>query len=815
MNKFYWKIRKMFLRIIFEVKKRLFLLDAFEYKAKLNVSFYFRIATELFKHVLVNACILFLLYKIDNNFVPTLKLTTDTTKTLFSDVLISALGISGVFLGLYCSNMMSVFTSRYINAPDVLVNLFEEDLLTNKCLNIISDFIITATIVLILNLMGIIPGAVLITYLFVRTVIIIISYSFSGKRIFHISNVSTISARLYQNIYKAFKTITKSKLFFQDTNFQHHCYKVVDKNLDFIETIVEYTNQIDTAKEPAIKAFLENNLDLLGSYWKLKPSIPFDSEWYCEKIVYSKWHRADDHEIDLALRTGTSINPQKMKDYFWVETKILKLNEMCLDTLLNNNVFTNMYRWVSRTAELSESAVGAESLIFYLQCVNQVRQKVLEQVANQNAVFSITEKMAMVENIMGVYINTIIAIRKYLQKMDIEAVLEEATSYSKISQLPINQYFNHNDVQTLYECIDTEYKIEKCKVTPNWYIKQVIAKHIYKSMIEIYTALDNIFNNDVPAILDMFIKNKLYAETMVVYSKITELNSKARGLTDTIESYLSLLKKHHIETSIVWESNPITDFEEKQKKFLSEMTENWCKYSCLFSLKHNDELESLPDFLGECYNYICASLMDSIVEEDFDSFSAGYKNLWNFTFVYWENVRKDLLNIKEQYLQDRVFRVFSSPFIECGYISGYAYLLGEITNKECWKTLVVETFNDFIGKFPEESGIRKRNCEIIVSMLNSKHFVRPGIYNRDIIHTRWKQVFEGAIREKEYLKWKDDLYVQAIDTDSSLLKAVISYHDTFSLLRCEAYEIFANQILNTYLDEGKKYKSITRWEERL
>lgn len=815
MNKFYWKIRKMFLRIIFEVKKRLFLLDALEHKTKLNVAFYRRIAKELLKHVIINACILFLIYKLDNHFIPALKLSTDTNKTLFSDILISALGISGVFLGLYCSNMMSVFTSRYINAPEILVTLFEEDLLTNKCMNIISDFIISATIVLILNLMGIIPGVILIAYLFVRTVIIIISYGFSGKRVFHISNISTISTRLYRNIYKAFKTITKSKLFFKDSNFQHHCYKVVNNNIDFIGKIIEYTNQIDTAKEPAIKVFLENNLDLLDAYWKLKPSIPFDSDWYCEKIIYTKWHRANDHEIDFAIRTGTSITPQKTKDHFWFENSILKLDENCLNILTKSNIFTNMYTWITKIADLGHTSVKTGSLIFYMQYIIKAKQKTLDLIINQDEKFSITEKMALIENMMGVYINIIIAIRNYLKKLNIEEILEEATKYSKKSQLPNNMYFNHSDIHTLYDCIHTENKIEKHRFTPDWYIKQIVAKHIYEFMIDLYTSLDNIFNEEVPSILNSLIEHKLYAEIMVAYSKITELNAKSIGLMDALEENISSLEKYHIEKTIVWKTNSVTNFKEKHKKFVSNMTENWCTYSCAFSLKHHDELESFPDFLGECYNYICASLMDSIVEEDFDSFSAGYKNLWKFTFLYWENIRKDLLNIKEQYLQDRVLRVFSSPFIECGYISGYAFLLGEITNKECWKTLVVETFKDFIEKFPEESGIRQKNCEIIVSMLNSKHFLRPGIYNRDTIHTRWKQVFEGAIREKKYLKWKDGLYIQGIDSDSDLLKAVISYHDTFNLLRCDAYEIFAVKILNAYLDGDKKYRSITRWEDKL
>lgn len=37
---------------------------------------------------------------------------------ILSDVLIGELGVAGVILGLYCSNISSIYSTRYANAPE-------------------------------------------------------------------------------------------------------------------------------------------------------------------------------------------------------------------------------------------------------------------------------------------------------------------------------------------------------------------------------------------------------------------------------------------------------------------------------------------------------------------------------------------------------------------------------------------------------------------------------------------------------------------------------------------------------------------------
>ena len=53
--------------------------------------------------------------------------------------IIGGLGIAGIFLGLYGSNIMSIYSAKYTDAPKRIRELFEKDRLTTKIVNTISQ----------------------------------------------------------------------------------------------------------------------------------------------------------------------------------------------------------------------------------------------------------------------------------------------------------------------------------------------------------------------------------------------------------------------------------------------------------------------------------------------------------------------------------------------------------------------------------------------------------------------------------------------------------------------------------------------------
>lgn len=174
--------------------------------------------------------------------------------------------------------------------------------------------------------------------------------------------------------------------------------------------------------------------------------------------------------------------------------------------------------------------------------------------------------------------------------------------------------------------------------------------------------------------------------------------------------------------------------------------------------------------------------------------------------LYQEYSRKELIGIKETFRQSAVVAVYSNPIIEYCMISGYAYLWGELSCDERWKELILEDAKRILVK----DNMARRFCEI----LSSVRYRMPAIYNRDVLHTGWKQRIESALKNSGNIIWKRNKFYEVYDGKSKILKIVLNDKNSHNLLRCEAYEIYAIVILNQFVDEENRYHSRDGWEEK-
>lgn len=93
----------------------------------------------------------------------------------------------------------------------------------------------------------------------------------------------------------------------------------------------------------------------------------------------------------------------------------------------------------------------------------------------------------------------------------------------------------------------------------------------------------------------------------------------------------------------------------------------------------------------------------------------------------------------------------------------------------------------------------RRICEI----LSSVRYRMPAIYNRDVLHTGWKQRIESALKNSGNIIWKRNKFYEIYDGKNKILKIVLNDKNSHNLLRCEAYEIYAIVILKSVLYDEK------------
>ena len=137
--------------------------------------------------------------------------------------------------------------------------------------------------------------------------------------------------------------------------------------------------------------FMDNNLILIGRYWKIRNTIPHNSKWFSEKTVYPQWHTSSDTEISIAARLNMSIESKTKVNPWWFEDAILAVNEICLDKLIRDADKPSVTKYLNRLALLSSEAINAQMSTYWIQHLNLIQTKLLAFVSDVDNVGANTE----------------------------------------------------------------------------------------------------------------------------------------------------------------------------------------------------------------------------------------------------------------------------------------------------------------------------------------------------------------------------------------------------------------------------------------
>ncbi len=176
LSKAYWRMRRIILDFLFKIKKIVYMSSNYINSEKKVFKAKKYIFIEILKQTLINLLFFYILLQLDKLFNKTFTNTLIINQNIISDILIALLGIAGVFLGLYCSYIATVFSNKYINAPLGISNLFSNDTINSKSLKSIANFIILSIIMLTSNLLFENLGIVSIVVTMIMAIHMVVSY---------------------------------------------------------------------------------------------------------------------------------------------------------------------------------------------------------------------------------------------------------------------------------------------------------------------------------------------------------------------------------------------------------------------------------------------------------------------------------------------------------------------------------------------------------------------------------------------------------------------------------------------------------------
>ena len=812
-RKIFWKLRKIILKIVFNIKRVIYRIIDFisgnsEYSSfgrmVVKASFFGIMKATIF--VIILLWMDELVFKIGN--VP------KVDKNIFVSFVIGGISIAGVILGLYCANIASIYSSRYANAPRSIAIAFQYDRLTRRCISAIVDYIIFGFLVTFATMLEFRIGWVMITIFIFWSIVVIVSYSIAGNRAYQLSDVYGVAADSNRILYRIISKRLNQKLFSTDANFQNHFQKVAERQIRLLKSIQKYGENINKSENldnSAMTEFMLNNLVTVKLYWMIKKNLSRSSLWFRDKPRYPKWHFSSSTESSIALRTGTPLKTKGKHNLWWFEEELISINKQCLNNLFEQLDYVSIYTYITAFEKMCSTAIECKEANFYIAHVDWIKQELEKRMipadvdGNERNAFA-----GVIEIVSLLYLDIILESSRAYHDFDLEKiVLKVIKAIDSGDDAEKNEYICSRQDIDFYKKIITEVKVEGKRITPRWIIKQQIAKEEYvylNSLLDIVReGMEHAFT-----LGKTLSEKKLYFEACIILTRFYEYESEFARFINIVKSRKEELESFQIDKALKWDEFRL----DKLQNTISE----WKKYvpalffecSSHFALDNWENREEYPDFLGECYNRICEDAVEAITSGDIKQFEIDFENLSKLMILYQEYIRSDLIKNKDLYRVEYVYYMFTSPIVEWAQIGGLAILWGEFHSNDEWKICVCKSSDLVFKKDGELTGL----AEKLIEYIQHRDKFMFGIGNRDILETEWKQSVANVIKNSGICETEYEFYGRRLKTDSKLLKAFCPNFMDMGFTK-DPSEVFWVICVNPIINDDKKYHTRYSWEDKL
>lgn len=735
-------------------------------------------------------------------------------KSLFQYFLMGGIGVAGIFFGLYYSSIAAIYSSVYINAPTSIRMLFQNDNLIKKNISSISNYMVLALIFIGDSFINTNPGIFTLSFWIIYSVIIVLTYSLSGNRSYELTDSYILVNNIYSTLNKTFVRVSSKRKVYLDDNVHYYLQKNATRQLSYINDIARFNIDTLNFKGPLVNNFISANFVLIKSYWMNKFKIPYSSKWFKDRAIYEKWYEVDDSAVSIALSTGTPLPTKNEQDRDWFEDKVMDINNKFYSIFIEEKELDAILSYFYNLTALGEYSAELNELNFFLKHIEDTQNKLKTFIIDnpdfqKNGVTTAN----LLDALLNSYIATAIGVNRYLSNLDLEMMLTYASSLKRFKDADYsrNKFVNNATFKKIYDGIEAECKIEKNKITPDWYVEEKLANFVLDEYQEILYCISKIYREFVYDLGVTLFDNKQYFIASLVFTRMTGLKAKC-DLT------FGILRVKVTELESILGSDKIKEFNEKLnstelsfREIDRHVPRYLVKSTGLFSLDREEELNQYPDMLGYSYNVVCEFLVDAIENNDVKSFQNGYKYFLNIVLLYEDYIRKDLTTDFESRNIYAATNAILSPRLEYSQISGYAYLWGEVSCNVEWKEIIEENLDLFL------KDKTNRTEEIIERWIDSlKYFQNrlPAIYNRDIIRTEWSTRVGQLILKSDLLNYRMEKYGNtSLNTKNPFLKSFLG-NSTDMVLFNDPQDIFAITFLNSKVSDSKKYVSRNNWEKK-
>lgn len=753
--------------------------------------------------VAVDYIIMSLIKYLDNEIINSIKSIVNVKIDIFYQFLICGIGVAGVFLALYYSNISTVYSNQYSNAPNQIRLLFEKEITNNNAIAKLNHYIILSIVLIFLMIINIKVWYFSIFVMIVETIQIIINFTMLGNKIYEFSDEYNVLENSRKNLKFYIKSATNNGYQFDEINFQNHYGKESKKILENIKTTNDYVlSDKKNLKDNSVLNFLINNIFLIATYLQQKNKIFYDSLWFQDEIQYKRWYETSFIETSTAINTGTELPYQHIKNRDWFEKEILDINNNCLDNLFETSNTNMIISYIAYYNSLIKIWIQFGNIELLYENIRNITNKTYNYVCKKNHYSK--RDYDLLQSISALYINFILECKAYVNNISLNILNRFEKKHYKYNMKNFLEFndkvLNSESFYRVFKSIENEIKIERKKITPQWYIKQRASNLYMKEYNKILKQIENIYNLNLTMGKKLF-EAKLYEYADIFIMNENEMNNKIEFIRDLLTFRDNELNKSYIEKSYEFEKSNLNNFYNFIQQKHKEIPNLWIKSSTIWGLQKSHTTKE-KDVFGFCYNNLIEYIFNSIINFDFEEFNKFYKEIFSLSILS-ETVIHEEIEMKDNISTNYKIQFQISGLYSLFEISGYAILVGEILKDKRWLETIRTVTKNFFDKLDTEK------CNIIFDKwVKIIELDEGNIFSFDSMkNINWESRFTNSIQESQKLEFEEvGMFGHKRVINTKMLKEIY-YDGDFRGFYVNPKEIYAIACLNRIEKGTVRYKN--------
>jgi hypothetical protein len=651
-------------------------------------------------------------------------------------------GISAAILTLYFTALSVVVSTAYSRTPGNIRSLIIKEEVGSVYFGILALFAGVVTAMLTCLAFGHQIGVLNTLFASFLCLFSIFGFVYLGVRAFEYFDPTLLVTLLNKRILKEIQSVTPSGYQWKDISFQAHHQKQAGILLSGYSDLVTVASQKENLHGKGLVELGQGLLLIVNYYAQQKVRIPSDSFWFRRTYKHKNWLLTSSSELEIALMTGTTIQPDTVADLMWFETDAAKILEEIFFQLGERRDSAGTIALATSLQShmwgMSQCLAVEEALKIFKAVVPKLRSQSASETIPVKEIATKAMNRLAISEIYGVaLINVLLGFTNELEKLKAASLgkLFQSVNWLETESLYTGKILPRRVIQEfefLQGRLDFERRAEGKIISPEWMQTEMVALAFVR-VLDVVTKLlvdefEITFGNEADA--------QVAGKNFVLVAQLVQ-----RGLEgcDKLSKHFADYESWNVEYSALNRSGeyewPKIDWNSFRQRIAS-LRERLIKALAKSSndLAEIPESESWPDFFGHAYTVLAEECLMAMASAKEDLFQVVFPPFFNLVLHAKEKLRQKFIGDVQN------IRLSLEPLADLMAVSGFAAVFSEIDTKRYW-SLVEQCWNKYFSLYVDDSS-RQQFFKLLCFCVEPNWRIAP----RSVMRTRWQMMFDRYLR---------------------------------------------------------------------